>query len=64
MSYSSRMKNSVSLKRCYILDINSSNKMFLSVFKQGINSNGRLRAPKIMIDHDKIDKFLIMEMIL
>ena len=61
MSYSSRMKNSIELKKAYILDINKDNKQYLTMFKQGVNSNGQLRAPKIMIEHDKLDKFLIKE---
>lgn len=62
MSYSKRMKNRVELKKIYILDINSTNKQYLTMFKQGVNSNGQLRAPKIMIEHDKLDKFVIFEM--
>lgn len=62
MSYSKRMKNSVELKKMYILDINPSNKQYLTMFKQGINSNGKLRAPKIMIEHDNLDKFVIAQM--
>ena len=54
MSYHKRMKNSVALKRVYILDINNSNKEYLSQFKQGINSNGKPREPKIMIEQDNL----------
>jgi len=61
MSYAKRMKNRVELKKMYILDINPSNKEYLTMFKQGVNSNGKLRAPKIMIEHDKLDKFVIAE---
>lgn len=61
MSYSSRMKNQVTLKKLYVLDINSANKEYLTMFKQGVNSNGKLREPKIMIQHDKLDKFVIAE---
>lgn len=59
MSYHKRMKHHIDLKKVYILDINNSNKQFLSVFKQGVNSNGKLREPKIMIDHKMLDKFVI-----
>ena len=59
MSYHRRMKNSVELTKAYILDINQNNVDYLSKFKQGINSNGRPREPKIMIDHDKISNFLL-----
>lgn len=62
MSYAKRMKNSVELTKMYILDINPSNMQHLTMFKQGINSNGKLRAPKIMIEHDKLHKFVIAEM--
>lgn len=61
MSYHKRMKNNVTLKRVYILDINNNNKEYLTVFKQGINSNGKPRPPKIMIEHDNIHHFIIEE---
>lgn len=59
MSYSSRMKNRVELKKFYVLDINASNKKYLTMFKQGVNSNKKLRPPKIMIEHNYLDKFVI-----
>ncbi len=62
MSYSKRMKNRVHLKRVYILDINFENKEYLSIFRQGINSNGKPREPKIMIEQDNLPYF-IMEQI-
>jgi hypothetical protein len=58
-SYSKKMKNNVTLKTIYILDINYYNKSKLSIFRQGKNSNGKPREPKIMIEHDKIKEFLI-----
>ena len=61
MSYHKRMKNNVTLKKVYFLDINDSNYQYLSVFKQGINSNGKPRAPKIMIEQDNIKYFLMDE---
>lgn len=61
MSYSTRMKHSVILKKAYILDINMKNFKHLSMFKQGINSNGKPRAPKIMIDKKNFDYFVIKE---
>ena len=64
MSYHKRMKNSVSLKRVYILDINNSNKEYLSQFKQGINSNGKPREPKIMIDQDNLKYFIVEQIVL
>lgn len=61
MSYQKRMKHHVVLTKMHILDINNSNKHFLSMFRQGVNSNGKLREPKIMIDHDMISKFSICD---
>lgn len=64
MSYHKRMKNSVQLKGFYILDINPWNQKYLSTFRQGVNSNGKLRPPKIMIDRDNLSKFVIAKMAL
>lgn len=61
MSYQKRMKHHVVLTKMHILDINNSNKHFLSMFRQGVNSNGKLREPKIMIDHEIISKFSICD---
>ena len=62
LSYSKKMKNKVVLKKSFILDINGNNFSSLSIFKQGINSNGKLREPKIMISEEKIDEFIIAKM--
>lgn len=62
MSYHKRMKNSVQLKKLYILDIHPGNQKYLSIFRQGVNSNGKLRKPKIMIDRDNLSKFVIAKM--
>jgi len=62
MSYSNKMKNSVKLIKYYVLDINKENQCYLTKFRQGINSDGKLREPKIMIDSDNFDKFMIIEM--
>lgn len=59
MSYSSKMKNRVQLKKVYFLDINYTNSKYLSVFKQGVNSNGKPREPKIMIEQDNLKYFII-----
>ena len=64
MSYSGKMKHHVTLKKAYILDIHPGNQKYLSVFKQGINSNGKPRPPKIMINHDDLKHFVIFEMTL
>lgn len=61
-SYGGRMKNQVTLADFYLLDINDGNKQFLSQFKQGINSNGKPRAPKIMVERDQFKNFAIAEM--
>ena len=62
LSYSKKMKNKVILKKSVILDINGNNFSSLSVFKQGINSNGKLREPKIMVSEEKIDDFIVAKM--
>lgn len=59
MSYSARMKNQVDLKKAFVLDINSNNRNYLTKFKQGVNSDGSLRNPKIMVDMDSIEHFLL-----
>ena len=56
------MKYAVRLKKMYILDINQDNMQYLSVFKQGVNSNGKPREPKIMIEQDNMKYFTIFEM--
>lgn len=61
ISYAEKMKSSVDLKHMYVLDINRSNAKYLKLFKQGVNSNGKLREPKIMIDVNDFDKFLITD---
>ena len=61
LSYSTRMKNNVEFNHAYIFDINLGNMKYLSKFKQGINSNGKPREPKIMIEQDSYSKFLIAE---
>ena len=63
-SYHKRMKNNVTLKKAYLLDINPANKEYLSMFKQGINSNGKPRPPKIMIDHENLGRFVVEEIII
>lgn len=62
MSYSARMKNRVRLKKVYILDINYSNREYLTKFKQGLNSNGKPREPKIMIEQDNLQHFIVDQM--
>ena len=59
LSYHKRMKNNVTLKKVYLLDINYGNKEYLTMFKQGINSNGKPRAPKIMIEQDNLKHFIV-----
>lgn len=59
MSYSNKMKNNIKLKKVYILDINYSNHEYLTMFKQGLNSNGKPREPKIMIEQDNLKHFVV-----
>lgn len=59
LSYGNRMKHDVSIESVHVLDINPSNCKYLSMFKQGINSNGKLRNPKIMIETDNMVHFEI-----
>ena len=56
------MKHSVTLEKMYILDINQDNAGYLTVFRQGVNSNGKLRKPKIMIEQDQLSHFAIVEL--
>lgn len=58
-SYSAKMKASIKLKSYMILEINNVNVNYLSEFKQGHNSNGKNRQPKIMIKKRNIDNFII-----
>ena len=59
MSYSNKMKNSVELTSYLILEINRFNSQYLNIFKQGHNSDGNPRAPKISIKKQNISNFLI-----
>ena len=64
MSYHKKMKNNVTLKKAYILAIGSDNRQYLTKFIQGINSNGKPREPKIMIEKKNLNHFVIAETIL
>jgi len=59
MSYAKRMKNNVTLTSAYILDLNKDNMKYLTKFRQGINSDGKPRKPKISIEMKDIDHFLL-----
>ena len=61
MSYHKRMKNNVELTHAYIFDINADNQKYLSKFRQGINSNGKPREPKIMIDQENFSHFVLAD---
>jgi hypothetical protein len=61
LSYSKRMKFSVSLNHLKILEINANNRMYLGDFKQGKNDNGKARPPKISIPHKSLNNFLIYQ---
>lgn len=58
-SYGNKMKNSVQLKGYQVLELNKYNKKYLSIFKQGKNSDGKPRNPKIMISEKNIGNFLV-----
>ena len=60
-SYKDKMKHDATLLKAYILDINANNLEHLSKFSQGVNSNGKPRPPKIMIDHNRLEHFIIDE---
>lgn len=58
-SYGNKMKYSVKLTKYYILEINKYNKKYLEIFRQGKNSDGKSREPKIMIPDKYIENFLV-----
>lgn len=60
-SYSGKMKHDITLTKVLILDINPSNMEYLTIFRQGVNSNGRPRQPKIMIEHTNLSHFILKE---
>ena len=59
LSYSNKMKHDAKLKNYIILEINKFNFKYLKVYKQGKNSNGKARKPKISINNKDIGNFLI-----
>lgn len=59
LSYGNKMKHHVVLTGYCVLEINSNNAKYLDVFKQGKNSNGKPRKPKIMIKAKNIENFLV-----
>ena len=59
MSYSNKMKYSVTLKSYYILELNKYNKKYIDIYYQGKNSDGKPRNPKINISMKNIDNFLV-----
>lgn len=61
-SYAEKMKHDATVVKAYVLDINNDNRKYLSVFRQGVNSNGRPRAPKIMIEDRNLEHFIIKEL--
>lgn len=61
MSYHKKMKHHVELEKMYILDIHRGNMQYLTKYNQGINSNGKPRKPKIMIEERNLSKFVIAE---
>lgn len=59
LSYAKKMKNNISFTDFKILEINTYNQKYLSIFNQGVNSNGKPREPKIKINKRDINNFLI-----
>ncbi|NLT48612.1 MAG: hypothetical protein GXX92_09390 [Clostridiales bacterium] len=59
LSYADRMKYSFSLKEYLVLDLNKDNHKYAKVFKQGKNSNGNPRAPKLLFPEKALDNFLL-----
>ena len=59
LSYSNKMKHDVRLRSYFILEINKFNFKYLNIYNQGKNSNGDARNPKISININDIDNFLI-----
>lgn len=58
-SYSNKMKYSVKFKSYYILELNKYNKKYIKMFKQGKNSDGSPRKPKISISIKNLNNFLV-----
>lgn len=61
LSYSKKMKHSVTLDNFQILEINTYNEKYLTPFNQGLNSNGLPRNPKIKINKKHLKNFLIYD---
>lgn len=62
-SYGDKMKHSIEFTDFEILEFNKFNIHHLTEFKQGINSDGNKRAPKIKINKKEIPHFLIYKSI-
>ena len=58
-SYGNKMKYSIKITKYYILELNKYNKKYLEIFKQGKNSDGKPREPKIMIPEKNIENFIV-----
>lgn len=59
MSYSNKMKYSVTIKSYSVLELNKYNKKYIGIYNQGKNSNGKPREPKINIKEKDIPNFLV-----
>lgn len=57
LSYKDRMKNSVKIVNAYVIEIKPTDIDKLSIFKQGVNSNGKTRKEKISISNTKLKDF-------
>ena len=59
MSYANKMKYSVKISSYSILELNKYNKKYICIYKQGKNSNGKPREPKINIKNKDLPNFII-----
>lgn len=58
-SYGKKMKYKVAVKSYYILELNKYNKKYITMYRQGRNSDGKPRRPKIYITNRNIPNFLV-----
>ena len=59
MSYSNKMKYSVSLVELMVAEVNNKNRQYLKEFRQGKQPGGEPRTLKVMINDKDLDNFVI-----
>ena len=59
MSYSNKMKYSVSLVELMVAEVNNRNRQYLKEFRQGKQPGGEPRTLKVMINDKDLDNFVI-----